>query len=163
LTREFFPLAAAGIGIVGFLAGVVMGQRMSRSWQREQWLLDRRVEEFRELLDALADSLRVSMKWFAGAQIDSDGQREMIESHETAMRVIRSRSFVVEEVHKFQIEAQWSNAVGHHHHSPNTERLAATFNEIRSQIVIAARPTLNTRHTPWFKRLFSKKLKNPAQ
>ena len=94
------------------------------------------------------------MKWFAGAQIDSDGQREIIETHSTAMRVIRSRLFVAEEVHKFEIEVRWSNAVNHHRQSFDVERLATAFNEIRHQIVIAARPTLNNRHASWFKRIF---------
>ncbi len=160
--QEYVTLAVAGIGIVGSLSGVIVGQRMSRSWQREQWVLDRRVQEFRELLDALADDFRVAMTMYVGAVIDSDGQREIVASHSTAMRVIRSRVFVFEEVTKFNIELRWTSAVNHHRQTSDIEMLATIFNGIRVQIVNAARPALSTQRLPWLKRLFRRRRSETA-
>ncbi len=155
--QEYVTLVVAGIGIVGSLSGVIVGQRMSRSWQREQWVLDRRVQEFRELLDALADDFRVAMTMHVGAVIDSDGQREIVESHSTAMQVIRSRIFVFEEVTRLNIELRWTTAVNHHRQTFDVERLATVFTEIRVQIVNAARPVLSAQRLPWCRRLFGRK------
>jgi hypothetical protein len=47
-------LIVGGLGIFGTLAGVVSGHFLSRSWQREQWLLDKRREEYRELINLIA-------------------------------------------------------------------------------------------------------------
>jgi hypothetical protein len=157
LAKEYFVLAAAGIGIVGSLGGVIIGQRMSRAWQREQWVMDHRIQEFRELLDALANSLRIALMMYAGAVIDAERQREILAAHSTAMRVIRSRIFVMEEVIRFNIEVRWAEALNHHNKTLDIAQLATVFNEIRGQIVEAARAHQSM--MPRVRRLFRRKRK----
>jgi len=102
------------------------------------------------------------MTMHIGAVIDSVGQREIVESHSTAMRVIRSRIFVFEEVTRFNIEMRWNLAVNHHRRTFDVEKLATVFTEIRVQIVKAARPALSTQRLPWFKRIFRRKRSKAA-
>jgi hypothetical protein len=64
---------------------------------------------------------------------------------------------VIEEVIRFNIEMRWSMAVNHHRQTLEIEKLATVFNEIRVQIVNAARPALSARRLPWFKRLLGGK------
>ena len=51
LDQGSVTLIAAGFGV----SGVLLGHYLTRSWQREQWRLDRRREEYRELITALSD------------------------------------------------------------------------------------------------------------
>lgn len=159
MAQESITLIVAGLGIAGSLSGVILGQRMSRSWQREQWMLDRRVEEFRELLDALSDDFRSSMMLYAGSVLDPDMQRQLVESHSTAMRLIRSRIFVFDEVVKLDLEMQWTSAINHHRKTLDLETLSAIFTDIRFKIVGAARQSATARPKTWFGRLFKRKRK----
>lgn len=140
MTHDWFALAVAGIGVVGSLSGVLIGQRISQSWLREQWVLDRRTEEFRQLLDGLANSLWASLMMYTGAVLDAEKQRDIIEAQANAMRVIRSRIFVIEEVVRLNIELRWGTALNRHRQDLDIEKLATVFNELRMEIVKAARP-----------------------
>jgi hypothetical protein len=40
-------------GAIGPLVGIFVGHVLIRSWQQKQWMLDRRKEEWRELLTTL--------------------------------------------------------------------------------------------------------------
>jgi len=43
-------------GAIGPFVGILVGHVLTRSWQQKQWMLDRRKEEWRELLTTLARS-----------------------------------------------------------------------------------------------------------
>jgi len=140
VTHDWITFGVAGVGVVGSLSGVIVGQQVSQSWQRDQWVLDRRTQEFRELLDALADSLRASLMMYAGAILEPEKQRDIVETQANTMRVIRSRIFVIEEVVRLNIELRWGNALNRHRQDLDIEKLANVFNELRLEIVKAARP-----------------------
>jgi len=127
------------LGIGGTLGGVVGGHTLARSWQREQWIRDKRNEELRELLEALAESYRVELTLHAGAFLDPDEQRAIVEGQSNAMAVIRSRIFIVDVVARCGIELKWAEAIRDHHNTLAVAPLAATFTEIRVAIVKAAR------------------------
>jgi hypothetical protein len=132
-------LIVGALGIGGTLGGIICGHLLTRSWQRKQWLLDRRADEFRELLTALSDSLRVSMLMHSGGALGPNEQREIANAHSAAIRVIRSRIFVFYDIAKLDIELRWIRAVNAHKESLDVEPLAKVFNEIRIQIVDAVR------------------------
>lgn len=163
MTHDWVTLAVAGVGVVGSLSGVLIGQRVSQSWQRERWLLDQRTQEFRELLDALADSLRASLMMYAGAILEPEKQREIVETQANTMRVIRSRIFVIEEVVRLNIELRWGNALNRHRQDLDIEKLATVFNELRLEIVKAARPLQNGPVHAWSGRLLNRKRGNRAR
>jgi hypothetical protein len=56
MQNSTITLVVAVVGIAGTLGRVVLGQWMSRSWQREQWLLDNRKQEYCELLSAVSNA-----------------------------------------------------------------------------------------------------------
>ena len=129
-------LAFAGIG--GTLAGVYIGQRMSQKWQREQWILDNRKEEFRALLDALSEALRAEMTMYAGVALGGEQERAIVETHSNTMRVIRSRIFAADLVNGLQFETRWAEALKAHQFSLDVGPLAATYSKLRTEIIKAA-------------------------
>jgi hypothetical protein len=129
-------LALAGIG--GTLGGVYVGQRMSQKWQREQWVLDNRKEEFRVLLDALAESLRLELTMYAGVVLSGEQERAIIETHSNTMRIIRSRIFVADVVNGFQFETRWAEALKVHQYLRDAAPLAAVYSTLRTEIIRAA-------------------------
>lgn len=146
IPQEMVTLIVAGFGIAGTFGGVVVGQRMSQSWQREQWIRDQQVVELRELLTAIADSYRAAMMMYAGAVLGPDPQREIVETHSNAMRVIRSRIFVIDFVIDAKIEIRWSEAIREHQKSMDIPNLASAFSDIQRDIVIAAGGTKMLHH-----------------
>jgi hypothetical protein len=138
LKQETVTLVVAGFGIAGTFGGMFLGQSMSQSWQREQWLLYRRIEELRELLDALTDGLRVAMMWRPGAVLDSDQQRVIVESQSNAMRVIKNRVFIIDMVERCQLELKWCEALAEHQSTFDIVAFTIVFNDLRREIVMAA-------------------------
>ena len=53
LDKSQVTLYLALWGAVGPMVGILVGHVLSRSWQQKEWILDRRKEEFRELVSAL--------------------------------------------------------------------------------------------------------------
>jgi hypothetical protein len=59
MDQQTVSLIVAGLGIGGTLGGIVVGHILSRSAQRKQWVLDRRHEEFQELIRAFDTSMLI--------------------------------------------------------------------------------------------------------
>jgi hypothetical protein len=129
-------LALAGIG--GTLGGVYIGQRMSQKWQREQWVLDNRKEEFRMLVDALSDSLRIETTKYSGMVLSGEQERAIVETHSNTMRVIRSRIFVADVVEQCRLDERWVEALKAHQVSFDIAPLAAVYSTLRAEIIRAA-------------------------
>jgi hypothetical protein len=129
-------------GAIGPLAGIVVGHFLTRSWQLRQWILDRRNEEWRELLTALATSLRESLKIYPAHALTSEEQREITEAHADCFRVIRDRLFIAKDVKALQLENRWSEAVRHHSQTLDARKLGKVYDDIRLEILKVA----TTRH-----------------
>jgi hypothetical protein len=126
---------------VGPLAGIVLGHFLTRSWQHKQWLLDRRKEEWRELLTALAESLRASLKIYPARALSGDEEREIVNAQSDSFRVIRDRIFIAADVKALDLENRWSAAVQHHSQTLDAPKLGKTYDAIRLEIVKRATET----------------------
>jgi hypothetical protein len=67
-----WTLALVLWGVIAPLVGILVGHYLSRSWQRKQWIQDRRKEEWRELLTILTRSF-VTICKLTGPMIVLDG------------------------------------------------------------------------------------------
>lgn len=105
LDQGSVTLIAAGFGI----GGVLLGHYLTRSWQREQWRLDRRREEYRELITALSDVFTNMQRsaMYMGNQ-DRALKLEVIKAN--AYRVIRDRILIAEELRDANILQRWAMA-----------------------------------------------------
>jgi len=120
---------------VGPLIGIALGHFLTRSWQHQQWLLDRRKEEWRELLTALAESLRSSLKICPARVLSGDEEREIVNAHADSFRVIRDRIYIAADVKSLELENRWSAAVQHHSQTLDAAALGRTYDAIRLEIV----------------------------
>lgn len=132
-------------GAIGPLAGILVGHFLTRSWQSRQWLLDRRNEEWRELLTALSESLRMSVRVYPGRLLNSDDQQEIIVAHENCVRTIRDRIFIAREVRALDIESLWAAALIKHNRTLDANAIGAVYDEIRLKILNVA-TNVNFRH-----------------
>lgn len=133
-----FPvtLIVATLGISGTLGGILVGHFLTRSWQREQWLLDCRKEEFRELLTALARSYSAIQRITVfGTPVEDDGSA--IQAAESdAMTTIRDRIYTSFEVQELNVESRWDKIVMmliQFNHGAHTQ-----FNELMIDLTVAA-------------------------
>ncbi len=123
---------------VGPIVGILLGHFLSRSWQREQWLRDKRNEEWHELLTALAESLRVSLKIYPARELSGEEERTIVEAHSNSFRVIRDRIFIAPDVQALNIENRWSAAVQYHSQTMDAKKLGNAYKELRDEIVRTA-------------------------
>jgi hypothetical protein len=79
MQQQTVTLIVAVAGIAGTFGSGFVAQRMARKSQREQWMLDQRKEEWRELLTALAESLRVSLKIYPARVLSGEEERQIVE------------------------------------------------------------------------------------
>lgn len=98
-------------------------------------MLDRHNEEWRELLTALSDSLRASLKIYPMRALDPDEQREIVNANAECFRVIRDRIFIAGDVKALDIENRWSAAVQHHSQTLDAPKLGRAYDTIRLEIV----------------------------
>jgi hypothetical protein len=123
---------------VGPIVGILLGHFLTRSWQRKQWLRDKRNEEWHELLTALAESLRVSLKIYPARTLSGEEERTIVEAQSNSFRVIRDRIFIAPDVQALNIENRWSAAVQYHSQTMDTKKLGNAYKELRDEIVQTA-------------------------
>lgn len=128
-------LIGTAIGVIGALGGVFLGQFFGRRSHREQWILETRKEEARELLDALSSSFEEEIRSFSVLVLDGQDELRLIEATGHVMRIIRTRIFTADIVENTHIEVRWAAAIHRFHQDRDLETLASTFGELRSLIV----------------------------
>jgi hypothetical protein len=142
--------SVAAFGIVSAFVGGLINQRMTRNAQHEQWFMDQRKEEWRELLTALAEALRSLLRLRIAAGLDSDDERAIVAVQSNTFRVIRDRIFIAADVERLNIENRWSKACMDHHKSLDPVELGKQYDILRREIVNIA--TDATNHRRWLGR-----------
>ncbi len=138
MQQSTVTLIVAGLGIGGTLGGITVGHFLTQSSQRKQWILDRRKEEWSELLTALAESLRMALKRYQGRVLSGEEEYRIVEAQSNCFRVIRDRIFIAADVKNLNLENRWSAAVMHHSENLDARKLGAAYDAIRNEIVEAA-------------------------
>jgi hypothetical protein len=132
------------VGILGTLGGIVIGQRMARSWQRKQWLLDKKIEEYRELLASLTETFTAHVR-MQGEGLDSESQRKVADLEAKSLRTIRDRILVAKEISEASILEHWILALRRFERSLNGKQFSADFHAIGDSIVKLAIQTSEKR------------------
>jgi hypothetical protein len=133
--------------IIGTLVGVLIGfagnyfiQRQLRSWQREQWALESRKAEWRELLSTLCDCVNkcgLCLRPDAPGDtrtIEEGREREYSESNGLAHKTIGDRIFIAEKVREQGAIAQWESIV----HANTVDGFWTNWNQLHAALVRAA-------------------------
>jgi hypothetical protein len=133
-----YPVLTLALSIwagIGPLVGLLAGHYLLRSWQREQWLLDSRKQEFRELITALTDTI-VHLMMFTPAYEVGKGAEEFDElkaAQKIAMRVLADRIYIAEDLRELNAAERFFEAIQGARQSNLTERspkLAALIGEL---------------------------------
>lgn len=141
------------LAIVSILLGVLIGfagnffiQWQLKSWQREQWVLDSRKAEWRELIGTLCQSARcMSDNWYNAAfdvEPDSQGMAHMQHlwsgADSEAVKTIQDRIFIADRMQKEQILERWQKLAS----DADMSRFEKGWNELHVALVKAAQDDL---------------------
>jgi len=134
-----FTIALGIWGAIGPLLGILLGQFLTRSWQQQQWLLDQRKEEWRELLTTLTASFATICKLTGPMMVlGPDDMRELDEAQTVAQTTIRDRIFIAKEVKELEIYKLWSTAARQFERDMTYIPFAEQYALINAKIVGAA-------------------------
>ena len=136
-------LIVAVAGIAGTLASGVIAQVMARQSQLEQWLLDNRKQECRELLSSLATTFLTMLR-----HKEHDSQRSLeIQSMisnarlETA-RILHDRIFIRSDLARHRILKRWADAMSKYDRDRDDSKFTAEFRGIQNDLIDIATPKI---------------------
>jgi hypothetical protein len=118
--------------ILSGIIGLLLGHFPSRSWQLQQWKLENRKAEYRELLSKLSAGFTAALYLLQLQRYCR--ARESIKAENAATSCIRDRIFIVDEIREYDLHARWTGALYRFDHNLRRES-AAKFAQIRSDLV----------------------------
>jgi hypothetical protein len=124
---------------VGPMVGILVGHFLTRSWQQKQWLMDRRHEEFQELISAL-DASMTSEVGHADYSMELTPQERRDKARRTSdfFTVLRTRIFIVDDIKRLDLNRRWTKAFAQYRKENDTLLFHETYLELIQQLVDAA-------------------------
>jgi hypothetical protein len=108
---QAWGLIGVGVGIAGSLSGILLTSRLTRSWQRTQWVSDNKKLEYRELLAALTKAQRLMSAAWSRSELptvispkDIDAA---IEARDDLWVMLEDRIFIAEVVKNELFVREW--------------------------------------------------------
>jgi hypothetical protein len=141
MQQETVTLVVAGLGIAGTLTSGPLTQYFARHAVHEQWERDKRTEEFRELLDALAVAFLEACEITENAidlrseDVGDDEEFETTDAEMTAYRLLRNRLFTAIELENEKVAKRWNMALMDFRTRGGIEEFSARFRNISATIV----------------------------
>lgn len=97
---------------IGPLVGILLGARLARRSQRDQWIADNRKSEYRELLTALTKAFTGIVQLRApGVALGPQEQKALSDLEAQSFVAIRDRIFIAKEIENLKLLARWSQAL----------------------------------------------------
>jgi len=133
-------VVVASLSIIGTLCGSVVGHFLSRSSQREQWMLDRRREEFQELLGALAASMYAEVDAACKSELNPEERKDKTRRTADFFQIVQTRIFTFTDVKRLDLKREWLAAVNAHRTSRPYDlgTFEKTYEELTQRLVDAA-------------------------
>ena len=139
MQQETVTLVVAGMGIGGTLGGIVVGHLLTRSWQRKQWLLDNKKQEYKKLITLLTTNhALITRLTFKTNMRTPDDDKELVEAHAAALTVIRDRVFIGEELKRLDVFNKWLFMTKEFNDQANVAQFRSYFEELRELLVSSA-------------------------
>jgi hypothetical protein len=143
VSAQGWSLVIAAVGITGTLAGAVVNNFLGRSWQKKQWVLDNKKQEYRELLSSMAKTERLIRESRAtGVAIEGVELRAAWESENETWRVIQDRIFIADSVKKMRVLSRWSESSAFTAERTGMVNFVKEVGELRDEIMAEARRDL---------------------
>jgi len=93
-----FTLIVSAVGIGGALSGIIIGHFLTRSSQREQWVRDRKLEEYRQLISCVNEVCEELAKPHELIDLEKHG-----ECLGRCFRTIDGCILIADEIEQFQL------------------------------------------------------------
>ena len=136
--------------VAGPLIGVVLGGYLSRMWQREQWVLDNKKQEYRELMTALTRTYGLFAQYKAPmVAIDAQTQRMLDEADAEALLILRDRLFIRKEIEDANVQSMWVGAVIAYDRTLDLSTFTHAFNNISDVLTTLANHTFKLPFSSW--------------
>lgn len=139
MQQETVTLIVAGMGIGGTLGGILVGHLLSRSAQRAQWVLDRRNEEFQELIRAFDASILsevTSNDW--SMELTPAERRDKARRTSDFFQVVRTRIFTVDDIKQLNLEREWRTAVALYQKNNDQKAFESAYLSLMQKLVQSA-------------------------
>jgi hypothetical protein len=141
MQAQTVTLIVAAVGIAGTLGGTAIGQRMARSWQREQWLLDCRKEEFRELITVISDTLAATLEAVSGKIPSRTNPDELGELYSKSLRAMNDRIFIAKDIKRLGVRTEWLELTTGYAKDSDTIQFIARIDKLLVALVeVATKP-----------------------
>jgi len=112
MQQQTVTLIVGGLGILGTLGGVVVGQYMARTWERRQWLLEKKIDEYRELLTTITEAYAYFiLNHRSGVAQSPEIQQHLNDLNSQSLQVIRTRILVAKEIREKDVMNLWADAL----------------------------------------------------
>ncbi len=152
-----WTLALLGWGVASPLLGIIIGHVLSRSWQLEQWRMDRRWQDYQAVMTAVTSAYTAMIR-LTEASTTSSFTPELMERVDSikrdSFRVIRDRITIADELEHWNILADWDAAVTNYEADPDqSRRFAERFNDLNDRLIRMARRTPPGQIKQWWTRL----------
>ena len=127
---------------LGPLIGIWMGHHLLRSQQRKQWIVDHRIEEWRELLAVLANSFTMTRQVSNEIETPALKLEKLtinLAARSQAGDVLLNRLFIAKEVGELKLHHRWVKALQQYDTDQDTTQFGTQFGEIVRSIREKAR------------------------
>ena len=98
------------IGVLGTLGGIIVGRYFTDKSRRQQWLVDNKQQEYREVLTALSVAYLTLLEWDDIDLREGKEEQRVWRVVTESFRIIRDRIFIAEEVKREKLLSQWTSA-----------------------------------------------------
>jgi len=131
---------------LGPLVGILIGHRISKAWQKQQWVLENKKEEYREVIAALSSALGPIIACVAPGLLVGPEQlsaRHTLEnlSYET----LGSRIFIAAELNNIRAYDRWADLIADFEKHKDDKAFALGFRRLAEDIRAAALRSLSVK------------------
>jgi hypothetical protein len=134
-------LIVAVAGIAGTLASGVIAQQMARQAQLEQWLLDNRKQECRELLSSLATTFLTMLRHREPELAHSPEVHAMLsDARLESARMLHDRIFIRTDLERTRILKRWADAMSKYDREHDDSKFTSEFGGIQNDLIDIATP-----------------------
>jgi len=112
---NFFVWSTIVLGVwsaLGPLVGILIGHRITKEWQKKQWILENKKQEYREVIQALSTAQAPIIQCVApGLIVGEEERRARYIAENKSYEVLGNRLFVAKELDELDIYDQWVHLI----------------------------------------------------
>jgi hypothetical protein len=121
--------------VIGPIIGIVAGHLLTRSWQKKQWLMDNKRDEYRDVIRVLCGAIRpILHSSIPGALVTPEMQKERFIAETLSYEVLGSRLFISDNLEELHAPKRWGDMVTKFNNSRDSEEFSKGFKKLLSEI-----------------------------